>query len=95
MLPKEIMPEQLNGIYQSIAEEFGTETALKFFNLYRGLQITFPMTLYSKNYIKRQIINEYTGSNIRELALKYNYTERWLYKILADENQSIFSKKSP
>ena len=88
---EKIAPEQLNGIYRSIAEEFGVDIDLQFFQTYRGLQITFPMTLYSKNYIKDQINAEYTGSNIRELALKYQYSERWLYKILA-ENPILHAK---
>lgn len=31
-----------------------------------------------------QIIDEYNGHNIKELATKYGYTEKWVRKILKD-----------
>lgn len=67
-----------NEIYQDIAENFGIDTAVKFHERYRGQQIAFPVNLLRKSYIFECIQNEYDGSNVKELARKYGYTERWL-----------------
>lgn len=72
----------MNGIYREFAEYFGIDIAEKVFLHFRGLQITFPLKFLSKEYIKIQIFKEYTGSNIRELALKYECSERWVRDVI-------------
>lgn len=44
-----------NPIYEEIAEEFGYEVALKIYQLYKGMQITFPTRLFNPEYVKQQI----------------------------------------
>lgn len=73
---------QLNGAYAEIASILGVEAALKLHSQYRGTQISFPVELLKREYIFEQIINEYDGTNIRELATKYGYTEKWIRKIV-------------
>lgn len=74
--------ENLNGIYKDIAEHLGVETAKMIYNHYKGLQVTFPVRFLSKEYIQEQIFREYNGSNTRELARKYQYSERWIREII-------------
>lgn len=74
--------DDLNGIYKEIATISNLETALKIYEEYRGQQITFPMEFYSKNYIYSQIINDYDGGNIKKLAIKYEYSERTIRRII-------------
>ena len=78
----ELTPSCLNGVYKDISEEFSIETALKFYEQFKGLQITFPVRLLSKEYVKIQVKKEYNGGNIKELVKKYSYSERWLRKII-------------
>ena len=40
------------------------------------------MELFSKEFIKQQIIDEYDGGNVKQLATKYGYTEKWVKRIL-------------
>ena len=74
--------EYLNGAYSELANLLGIEAVLKIHSAYRGQQITFPVQLFSKNFIKNQIIEEYNGNNVKHLATKYGYSEKWIRKIL-------------
>jgi len=72
----------LNSLYRDIAELVGKENAKLLFEEYRGQQITFPVEFYSKEFIYNCIKAEFDGTNIRELARKYNYSERSVRRIL-------------
>ncbi|WP_313151696.1 hypothetical protein [Lacrimispora sp.] len=43
------------GIYRDLAEQLGVETTIRIYKHLHGLQITFPVKLYSKSYIEKQI----------------------------------------
>lgn len=75
----------LNDVYRDIANEIGLENTLTIFKLFHGTQISFPNRLFSKEYIHNAIINEYDGSNIPQLAQKYNYSERSIWRILKNK----------
>lgn len=75
-----------HDIYMDIAEHFGEDIAIKIFERYRGQQVVFPMKLHKSEYIYQKIKAEYNGSNIKELARKYNYTERWIRKMFNKDN---------
>lgn len=72
----------LNEVYKDIADEIGVENTLIIYKLFRGTQISFPSKLFSKEYIHKAIISEYNGKNIRQLAQKYNYSERSVQRII-------------
>ena len=72
-------------VYKEIAELIGEENTIVLYNHFKGQQISFPLHLYSVDYIKKCIVEEYNGSNVRELALKYGFTERWVRKIIVGE----------
>ncbi len=81
---KQLKPEHLNGAYAEIASLLGIEAAIKLHSRYRGAQISFPVEFLNRDYIFEQIKEEYNGTNIRELATKYGYTEKWIRKIIKD-----------
>ena len=81
---KKIKGENLNGSYSELASFLGVEAVLKIHSKYRGTQMFFPVELFSRKFIREQIVNEYNGSNIRELAIKYGYTEKWIRKIVKE-----------
>ncbi len=84
--------ENLNSVYKDIAEMLDIESARKIFEEYRGQQITFPVEFYSKRYIYAQIADEYNGSNIKQLATKYEYSERTIRRILKEFELKANSK---
>lgn len=72
----------LNEVYREIADEIGIENTIIIFNLFHGTQISFPNRLFSKEHIHKAIIKEYNGKNVLQLAQKYNYSERSIWRIL-------------
>ena len=85
---KNINSENLNGIYNEMAHLLGIEVVLKIHASYRGQQVTFPVELFSKDYIAAQIVRDYDGHNVKQLATKYEYTERTIRKILKNNLDS-------
>lgn len=81
-MKKELKSEHLCGVYAEIAALLDVDAAVKLHSRYRGTQISFPVELLSRQYISEQIVKEYNGTNIRELAAKYGYTEKWIRKIV-------------
>lgn len=77
-----IKGEYLNGAYSELAGIIGIDAVLKIHSEFRGTTMTFPIELFSKEFIMSQIVEEYDGHNIRQLAIKYGYTEKWIRKIL-------------
>lgn len=79
---KALKPEDLCGVYAEIATLLGMDAAWKLHSRFRGTQVSFPVELLSREYIFEQIKQEYNGANVRELATKYGYTEKWIRKIV-------------
>lgn len=75
----------LCNVYREIADEIGIENAIIIFNLFRGMQVTFPNRLFSREYIYEAILKEYDGNNVAFLAKKYNYSERTVWRILKNK----------
>ena len=78
----EVENEFLNGIYRDLANLVGEEKARLIYEEYRGQQITFPVEFYNKQYIYSQIIDEFDGTNLKQLATKYGYSERTIRRII-------------
>lgn len=77
--------EDLNGAYNEIAELLGIEAAVKLHETFRGQQLTFPVHLFCKDFIERQIIEAYNGSNIKQLATRFGYSEKWIREIVKNK----------
>lgn len=75
----------LNDVYREIADEIGIENTFLIFKLFRGTQVSFPSRLFSKEYTYRAIMEEYNGENISQLAQKYNYSVRSIWRILKSD----------
>ena len=82
---KTIDCKSLNSVYLEISERLGPDAAYEIFTMFRGQQITFPTRFYDRAAIHEKIREEYTGANIRQLANKYNYSEKSIRRILKDE----------
>lgn len=73
-----------NSVYEEISEEFGFDVAIKMYQTYKGMQITFPTRLFNPEYVKTQIPIEYDGTNIKQLAKKYGYSEKTIRRMIKD-----------
>ena len=78
--------EYLNGAYSELANLLGIEAVLKIHSAYRGQQITFPVNFFTTEFIASRIAAEYDGKNIRQLATKYGYSEKWIRKMIKEHS---------
>ena len=79
----------LNEVYRELANEIGIENTIAIFNLFRGTQISFPNRLFSKDHTHKAILKEYNGKNALQLAQKYNYSERSIWRIVKPQKKDM------
>ena len=85
--PSEVMDvdkQLFNSVYKDIAEVFGVDTAIQFYQMYKGMQISFPTRLFNPDYVRAQIPVEYDGTNIKQLAKKYGYSEKTIRRMIKE-----------
>ena len=76
--------ELLNSVYREISEKLGMDTAMDIYQMFKGQQINFPVRFFNPARIQKIIVQEYDGTNIRMLAIKYNYSEKTVRRIIKD-----------
>ncbi|MDB8460343.1 Mor transcription activator family protein [Turicibacter sanguinis] len=74
--------EDYQGIYQELVELIGEEMTQKFYQYYKGQQITFPVRMYSKEYVRNYLSKHYNGQNLRQLSRELGYSERWMRQLM-------------
>ena len=89
--PKEVLrmaemdSELLNSVYKEISEKLGMDAAMEIYQMFKGQQINFPVRFFNPTRIQQMIIEEYDGMNVRTLAIKYNYSEKTIRRIVKDQ----------
>ena len=73
-----------NSVYREIGAELGLDAAIRVYQMFKGQQITFPIHLFDSKLIHRNIIKEYDGTNVKELAKKYGYSEKTIRRVIKD-----------
>lgn len=81
---KRVENSGLQGVYKELAEIIGLDATIAVYKELKGQQINFPTRLYDKNHVVEEVNRRYNGSNLKELAKEFNYTERWIRKIVHD-----------
>ena len=76
--------ELLNTVYKEVSEKLGMDTAMEIYQMFKGQQINFPVRFFNPTRIQQIIVKEYDGTNIRTLAVKYNYSEKTIRRIIKD-----------
>ena len=76
----------LNGVYEAISELIGFDNTTKLYKHFAGSQINFPTRLFSKEFVLSEAVKAYDGTSesINKIAVKYNYSERTILKLLKD-----------
>lgn len=77
-------PELLNAVYKEVSEKLGMDTAMEIYRMFKGQQINFPVRFFNPEKIQQIIVQEYDGTNIRTLAIKYNYSEKTVRRIIKE-----------
>lgn len=76
--------DKLASVYGEIARRFGYDVAVKMHNHFQGQQVSFPVRLYDAKYTAKSIRREYQkGESIRNLSVKYGYSERRIRQIVS------------
>ena len=89
-LPQEVMrmavndPELLNAVYKEVSEKMGMDAAMEIYQMFKGQQISFPVRFFNPARIQQIIVQEYDGTNIRTLAIKYGYSEKTVRRIIRE-----------
>ena len=78
--------DSLNSIYRELADIIGIENTMKLHAEFKGQQISFPVKLHNKQYVHEEIKNEFNGANLKQLAVKYGYSERTVRRIVQKKN---------
>ncbi len=78
----------LNTVYKEIADKLGIEAAKEIFRMFKGQQITFPVRFLNPTAVRGLILKEYNGSNTKDLAQKYNYSEKTIRRIIKENGTS-------
>ncbi len=76
--------ELYNAVYKEISEIIGLDATLKVYLRFKGQQVNFPVRLYNPHLIQQNVIREFDGTNITELAHKYDYSERTIRRMIRD-----------
>lgn len=76
--------ELYNTVYKEISEIVGLDATLKIYLRFKGQQVNFPVRLYNPHLIQQNVIKEFDGTNITELAQKYDYSERTIRRMIRD-----------
>lgn len=77
-------PELLNAIYKEISEKLGMDVAIDIYQMFKGQQVTFPMRFFNAECIRKIIVQEYDGTNVKKLAVKYGYSEKTIRRIIRE-----------
>lgn len=75
---EDVHSSSLQGIYKEIADIIGVEATIAIYKELRGQQVTFPTRLYERNYVIKEVNSRYNGTNLKDLAKEFDYTERWI-----------------
>ena len=74
----------LNSVYKEIADQLGMDVAMEIYKMFKGQQICFPVRFLNPARIQQIILQEYDGTNIRELAKRYDYSEKSVRRIIRE-----------
>lgn len=78
--------EELQEQHRGIAEAVGVEGLISLTEMFGGSSIYIPQKKeLIKNRVYQNILQEYDGTNIKELAVKYDVCESTVYKIVREK----------
>lgn len=84
---RKLNSEGFMPIYKEISDIIGPEATYALYKSMRGQQLTLPKKLYTKEFILKEIQIRANNVDIHQLALEYDYTERYLRQLLKQYNQ--------
>ena len=84
MLMAETDTDLLNSVYKEVCETLGMDVAMEIYRLFKGQQINFPVRFFNPDQIRKCILQEFDGTNIKTLAIKYSYSEKTIRRMIKE-----------
>lgn len=75
-------PDQYYEIYRELAELIGNANVHKIWQRYSGLTVSFPQHLYSREYTRQFIIDNYETMKPKDIARAVGLSERRVRQII-------------
>lgn len=88
MTEDDTLIEGAAGVYITLIELIGIEATIKIYETFRGQEVFFPKRFLRSDYIALKIMEKYDGTNLKELATEYGYTERHLRNLVKEYQNS-------
>ena len=74
----EVDNDALQATYKKLADLLGDDLMMKFYQEFRGTQLSLPMKLYDREGAAKAVRQHYPEMTVKELADTYGYTQRWV-----------------
>ncbi|ETA75010.1 hypothetical protein FC36_GL000742 [Ligilactobacillus equi DSM 15833 = JCM 10991] len=76
---------EYNKIYQDLAEILGDDKDVeKIYKSFRGMQVNFPMRLYSRDSVKAVIAKQKDNLDIQDLARQTGYSTYTIRRLISE-----------
>lgn len=73
---------EYNKVYQELADILNDKDVDKIYRNFRGMQVNFPMRLYSRDSVKKEIAKQKGIINIKDLAVQTGYSVYTIRRII-------------
>ncbi|ATP37050.1 DeoR family transcriptional regulator [Ligilactobacillus salivarius] len=73
---------EYNKVYQELADILNDKDVEKIYRNFRGMQVNFPMRLYSRDSVKKEIAKQKGIINIKDLAVQTGYSVYTIRRII-------------
>ena len=73
---------EYNKVYQELDDILNDKDVEKIYRNFRGMQVNFPMRLYSRDSVKKEIAKQKGIINIKDLAVQTGYSVYTIRRII-------------
>ncbi len=80
---------EYNKVYQELAEILNERDVEKIYKNFRGMQINFPMRLYSRESVKEEIANQKGEIDIKDTAMKTGYSVYTIRRMINEIKEDL------
>ena len=86
--------KRYSGIYDELMSIADENTILKIYDQYTGTTITFPKKLYSQEFVKKYICENYGFQSVQEISRYLNLSSRRVMQIAKEAGLTGVNGKS-
>ena len=83
---RKLKSEGFMPVYKELSDIIGPEATYAIYKSMRGQQLTLPKKLYTKEFVLNEIQSR-KDVDIQQMALEYDYTERYLRQLIKQKQK--------